>query len=408
MQRHHDQDGAALVMIIGIVAALAILAATLVAVTVNAQTGTSHDRMRAKAVDVAEGSVDATLAKMSDTWPATSTQAMDTTATAALEDTVRGLFPTGGLDGNPDPPAGQAFVKIYVYDNSDTNGDGIDRDDAHYDSDADGVMNVEVQANVGGQRAGIVTQVTASKTTLDVAKTAIYGHGNLTLDGVNQIKSDVGATGSDTTGVNAISTGTFEPDTGSSNALLYGCAPGVTPVQNSPLTLYDMIPEITLDALQQKCFATKAYPYRYYTSAPTSADASYLAGVVVVDPGATGTATVDLKDNQTTPTAPGILIVTRGAVTFTGRGQSYYGMIIVRDPGTNTLAFTLGGGSYVYGMVFVNGAATLNGGGAGGPGLSATDPNLVYDSAVAGLLKSNTIVLKVRVVPNTWRQVMPQ
>lgn len=399
MQRHHGQDGAALVMIIGVTVALAILAATLVAVTVNAQTGTSHDRMRAKAVDVAEGSIDASLSAMSAQWPATSGQAVDTTGPTGLQSIVRGLFPVGGLDGNPNPPAGQDFVRIYIYDNSDTNGDGkIDRLDAPYDSYADGVMNVEVQANVGGQRAGIVTQVTASKTTLDIAKTAIYAKGNLDIGGANSNKNVIGVAGSES-GVTAITNGYFTSG-GNDNALNFGCVPGlVTPVQDPTPTLYDMIPEMTLDVLQQKCFSTKAYPYRYYTS--SAADTGYLGGVVVVDPPAGQYASVDLKNNTTSATAPGILIVTRGSVTYSGSG-TYYGMIIVRDSPAGTDAFTLGGTTYFRGMVFVNGSAQLNGTGTAG------DPNLLYDPAVAALLKSNTVVLKARVVPNTWRQVKPQ
>ena len=284
MKYPRGEQGAALLLVLGVTAALAILAATLVAVTVNAQTGSSHDRMRAKAGDVAEGGIDAALAQMSAGWPATSTQSIDT---AALETSIRGLFETGGLDGNPNPPAGKSFVKVYIYDNSDTNGDGkIDRLDAPYDSYADTVMNVEVQTNVGGSRAGIVTQVTASKTTLDIrANTALYAGSTLTIDGVNKNKSAIGIVPGAPSGTvaDSITSDEYSPN----KAYTYGCGPNITPIENSPLTLDDVIPGPTLDALQQKCFATKKYPYRYYTTADAAVAGTQtpiLGGIVVVTP----------------------------------------------------------------------------------------------------------------------------
>lgn len=401
MQRLHSQRGAVLILVIGVVAALAVLAATLVAVTVNAQSGTSKDRKRAKAVNVAEGSIDAALAQMSAGWPATSAQIIDTTA---LESTVRGLFPTAGLDGNPNPPAGQSFDKIYIYDNYDTNGDGkINRFDAPYDSYADGVMIVEVQANVGGSKAGIVTQVTAAKTTLDIrANTALYSVGQVTMDGVNKNKSAIGIVPGAPAGTKSdvIAHGGFDAD----KSYDYGCGSNVFPYRPpdsiAALTLEDVIPSATLDALQQKCFATKKYPYRYYTSSAEAVAAMQtpvLGGVVVVDPPAGQYAQISIRSNETSSTSPGILIVTRGKVIEIGQNATYYGLIIVRDTPPDGTTFDLGGNASIHGMVFVEGAAKLHG----------TD-NILYDPAVADRLRNQTIVLKARMVPNTWRQVMPQ
>lgn len=397
MHRRNSQEGAALVMIIGVAAALAILAATLVAVTLNAQAGTRDDRMRAKAFTVAEGSVDATLSSLSAGWPATSTQTIDTTALAG---TVRGLYPTGGADGYPDSPGGKAFTNIYIYDNFDTNGDGmIDRHDSAYDQFADGVMNVEVQSSVGSRKAGVVTQVMAAKTTLDFrANTVIYAGDTLTVDGVNKNKSAIGIVAGAPAGTaaDAITSDVYSPN----KAYTYGCGPGVTPIEESPLTLDDIIPGPTLDALQQKCFATKKYPYRYYTSSAAAtavSQAPILGGVVVIDPPPGQYATVDLTDNATSQTSPGILIVTRGKVINIGNKALYYGLIVVRDTPNDGISFDLGGNASIHGMVFVEGAAKLHG-----------DDKLLYDPAIADLLKSQTVVLKVRMVPNTWRQVKPE
>ena len=74
----------------------------------------------------------------------------------------------------------------------------------------------------------------------------------------------------------------------------------------------------------------------------------------------------------------------------------YYGLIVVRDTPADGISFDLGGNASIHGMVFVEGQAKLHG-----------DDKLLFDPAISDLLRNQTVVLKARMVPNTWRQVKP-
>ena len=68
--RRDTQRGATLILLIGVIAALAILAATLVMVTVNAQDRTAADRTKTKAFNAAEAALDKSMYSIGMTWPA--------------------------------------------------------------------------------------------------------------------------------------------------------------------------------------------------------------------------------------------------------------------------------------------------------------------------------------------------
>ena len=66
--RRDTQRGATLILLIGVIAALAILAATLVMVTVNAQDRTAADRTKTKAFNAAEAALDKSMYSIGMTW----------------------------------------------------------------------------------------------------------------------------------------------------------------------------------------------------------------------------------------------------------------------------------------------------------------------------------------------------
>jgi Tfp pilus assembly protein PilX len=70
MQRQRE-SGSALVLVMGVVATLAILAATVVMVTANVQGSTAADRTKTKAFDAAEAALDQSMYRIGMSWPAT-------------------------------------------------------------------------------------------------------------------------------------------------------------------------------------------------------------------------------------------------------------------------------------------------------------------------------------------------
>ncbi|NLG65197.1 MAG: hypothetical protein GX537_06280, partial [Actinobacteria bacterium] len=111
MRRLAHQQGSGLILIIGVVAALAILGATLVVFTNNYQHNTYQDRIRAKTFNVAEAAIDAGMGALSAKWP-TAAGAGPDVSTAALT-AFRSQFTP---EENPDPVV-SAFVNIEYYDN---------------------------------------------------------------------------------------------------------------------------------------------------------------------------------------------------------------------------------------------------------------------------------------------------
>ncbi len=81
-------------------------------VTANAQSGTSSDRVKTKAFNVAEAGIDHALYQLSGVWPASSPQAVSIDGSV-----IRSQFQSAANE-YPDPPSGSGdFVRVWVYDN---------------------------------------------------------------------------------------------------------------------------------------------------------------------------------------------------------------------------------------------------------------------------------------------------
>ena len=112
MTRLRSEHGAGLILIIGVVAALAILATSLVAWTNNTQHNTYTDSTRAKAFNVAESAVDVAMYNMNASWPKSSGTGPNFAATAWTS-AFRSQFSTTDF---PNPKSG-SFVVVDYYDN---------------------------------------------------------------------------------------------------------------------------------------------------------------------------------------------------------------------------------------------------------------------------------------------------
>jgi Tfp pilus assembly protein PilX len=150
MQRQYGDRGAALILLISIVAALAILATALTSATIAQMRATATDRTRKNVQDYAEAALDnaVTYAKQNlTTHPMTSTSTWLTPAELAA------AFPAGTF-----PPG--ATVTYLVYDNC-ANG----RPSVTTDSNGDGMMWIEVTITYKGKTSrmrALVTQKSQS------------------------------------------------------------------------------------------------------------------------------------------------------------------------------------------------------------------------------------------------------
>lgn len=171
MARWRQQDGSGLIMMLGVIATLVILAATLIVVTSSMQHNTKRDRDRAKAFNVAEAGLDSALYSLAGVWPDTSTvlPAVDPTA-------FRGEFDSGEY---PNPKTGQ-FIAVSFYDDLDPVNTSVT-----WDSNGNGIMWIESQAGVGAKQARIRTQVERQSIGVSTLApgVAVYSGGDATMSG---------------------------------------------------------------------------------------------------------------------------------------------------------------------------------------------------------------------------------
>jgi hypothetical protein len=138
-------------MLIGIVAALAIMATTLVVLTINVHHNTYADRMEVKADAVTEAALDVGMSDLSASWPVASGTGptIDTTA-------FRGMFTP---DQFPDPEGGGAFAQYTYFDNPPYSGGYSAANPPAFDMNQDSQMYITAQAGVGPGKARIQSLV---------------------------------------------------------------------------------------------------------------------------------------------------------------------------------------------------------------------------------------------------------
>jgi hypothetical protein len=384
MQRVTRQQGSSLLLIIGVVAALAILFASLVVLTSNVLSNTSRERTRTKAFNVAEAGLDAGLYTLGHNWPGKDTTFTPTVDPAAF----RAQFSTPEFPG---PPSG-SFIDVRFYDNYDTNGDGkIDLNDAPRDvgpgTKGDKLVFVDAQARVGKQVVRIRALAERQTVTLDLPRgVVLYAGGDLLMHGGG---TPVGAEvlPQDATSVTAYINGTLTPH-GSADF-----SSQVTPTQTGVPSLENMFnPEVL--ALLKEIAQDSG---RYYTDAG-AATAALATGQLVYFQ-ATGAQTITANgvyngDGVTFPVGapkpPGVLIVDGGNVTFHGT-PVYYGLVYC------TGAFVDIGNAEIHGMVISASGVTELGG---------SDQVVYNDNCIMNL--DEVVTLAAKVQKDSWRQLPPR
>ena len=427
MRRARGQQGAALIMIIGVVAALAVLASTLVLLTVNAAGNTGRDRGRAQAFNVTEGLIDYSLSQLGKKWPVSAAPTIDKAAFVAQ-------FNTGAAAGNFTISNPSVTVTVTFFDNVDTdvNGDGvIDRfDGVPYDQNGDGLIYMEAQATVNNQKARI--QVEAKKSILDTKirhGIAVATDSNIYS---NNSKGSVGCTPPNGVWGNQqqlliLAGGTIDP-TGPDPQLVQNgtLVPTYYPYPRSA-TDSDPYPRSATDsvlapAILQSLIASAKMGGTWYSDIPAEndkgalpipSDPTTLTGLVVIETLALNQVKLDNNatmnddgqyDQATGQHAPPGIFIVIGPHTFYPNDSSQLGV----SGGIET-----GGTVNFYGLMYtdgdITGAGTMNvigmalaKGSIDLKGARRIDYN---DNVVTNLNK--IVQVGAQVVPDTWRQIQP-
>jgi hypothetical protein len=394
MRRPNDQRGSALVMVVGLSAALAILVVSLVTLTANVQSNTARDRTETKAFNVAEAALDTGLSMLGHGWPEPGDPAMIFSADDAAA--FRAQFPVGEF---PSPATG-AFVDIIFYDDNDFDGDGLP--DApldktvHYDADDNGRMYIEAQAAVGDRQSRIMAL--AERVFFDTnlpRGVAVATDGDIDANN-HKLPVMVHYAAPDQPTIVAKAGGTIAAD---------ACQPSVTPQPGQTLPLVDSLlaPEVVSGLIDIAKMTDKFYPRPGGPSLPQTHED--WEGLVVIQTTAEIHIPQDfvpyngdgVGDNK----PPGMLLVvgpqatdptssvTSGGFQFIGNSQ-YYGVLYTDGDYAGV------GTSDVYGMVLAYGTVDLKG-----------DRTVRYDDRVIMNI-DRMILLNAKIVDDTWREISPE
>lgn len=378
MTKLRNQNGATLVLIIGVIAALAILAAAMVALTVNVQHNTATHRTQSKAFNVAEAGLDAGQAALWANWPA------DAAAGAAVSidpATFKARFDSSEF---PDPATGQ-FIDVAFYDDDgDTVNPGMNAA-YNYDANGNGYMWVVSQGATGARAAQV--QAMVKKVTFDMLikeGVALFTEGLLQTKGTGN-QPVVGVDPPATT-ASVYAGGGWS---GNGNTEMEA---GISLNPDTTTTLQDVFPDDTLGYLIDA--AAGATPSKYYETQADIPTAAWSTEprIIVIDHG--GANAKDIPDTDGGSTVwteddPGILIILDGDLDQTGQKKTIYGIVYVVN------GVLLRGNAEIHGMCVAVGSADMRGTRA-----------INYNANVLANI-NRPRVLSVKLVPNTWREIDP-
>ena len=391
MRRTSNERGSTLIMLIGVIAALAIMAASLVALVMNVSANTGHQRTQVKAFDIAEAGLDNGLYVLGKSWPNLSTS----TAPAIDETQFLSQF---AADEFPQPTNGQKLVDVHFYDNAPYSFPYSAYDRPHFDANVDKMMWIDATATVGNRSVRVRALAQQQNAKLNLPFVVIYAGGGIWMHGGG---TPVG-----------VVPGGLPPDSSTVTAY-YGEKDGVPYLEGSGSADFsaqviprptvrdakgkvvpsadDLISPDMLALLKQTAINTG----RYFTDVNAAENALgtgplvYLktTGDVKITANGTFNGNGYNAPSASNPKPPGILIVDGGGVTFDGT-PTFYGLVYC------TSGFVDVGHAHIIGMVIsASGVSELGG-----------SDQVLYDEHVRSSL-DNVITLSARVVPGTWRQL---
>ena len=393
MVRQSGQRGFALVMVIAVVSILAVLATTLVAVTVNAMHGTARDREQTQAFNLAEAALNKAMNVLATQWPSTSGSLPQVDPTAFWTQ----FASSSPISGQFAAPAAGGRVSVQFYDNGTP---PIDKS-VNWDKNGDRLMWVEAQGNVGQRSARIRAEVYLPPATLGLfASQAIWTPGTAYISGSSAVSASVLATGTTLATIFCSNpTTAVQNGSGTSSQINVDTSAGKTGGLSPDVLGY-------LKDLAQSSGS-------YYTDTKWIGQDTDLEGVIYIDaPGQTVAMPSELKTNHTgdgvntvDPTNPGkidqpsLLIVNAAQLNWQS-SATFYGLVYC----SGTMNFQ--GGPQINGMVVSDSTSPSEKNGEQAVSISG-DYALTYNDTVRQNLNT-AFPLNIKIVGNTWQEIQPQ
>lgn len=371
--------GNVLIVFLGVMAALSILAISMVTLLSNAQHLTSREKSRVTAFAVAEAAIDVSMHALADEWPGSADLAWgDGGFLARAPQFARQFGVSEGLTGD-------RSVHVLLLDDQDAS----DLSTAeHWDANGNGYIWVDAQARVRGVSSRIRAMVQADFYEFGMAKGIVVYAGGV-LDGTSrdEKKPVIGAQDVTVGGTQPVSIAVWGGITDPAVAWPY--------VDQDPAykpTREELLSDETIEDL--KLIAQREGGY--YTSPPTSG-ADYTGLCVIEVPGGTVVSLPQDGDptrpgNQPFNSAehPGVLLVLGGGELKVSGDVQYYGVIY----SSGRLSFS-SGNPVIYGMVVAERDLTVAG-----------SPQIIYREDCMMRLDTQ-FQTNTQLVPNYWRELRP-
>jgi hypothetical protein len=384
MNRRQSERGATLVLVVGVIAALSILASALVMLGLNVMHNTSAQTQEVKAFNVAEAGLDTGQQTLWASWPGPGA-----TEPTVDEDAFLALFP-----GSAFPlPASGSFIDVQFFDDDGTSlpSPGVNRD-VHVDENDNGIMWIESRGATGSGSAQVMACVQKVARDLQIRDgVAIFSEGELEIKGTGN--QPVVSLDPPATAAQVLAGGDIDFN-GNSDV-----ESGVGLEEYTETTLQDVFPsEILLDIIQSgKLFANWGAYVSWKNAHPGVEPFATDPRIIIIENGdvdAKNLPDTDVEPATGQPTVwseedPGILIVLDGSFNQTGQKKTIYGIVYVVN------GLILGGNAEIHGMVVAKGWGNLHGTRA-----------VAYNQNVIDNLQ-RPLTLTVKLVPNTWRELNP-
>ena len=389
MKTSNRDSGSALILIIGVIAALAILAAMTVTLLGNVMANTSRDRAQKTSFSVSEAAIDAAIAQLSDAWP-TADATFDSTY---LQPYLDGLSAAGYA--TPPPPV--------VHFNDDSGAGGSLGTDA-WDKNGDLRIWVEAAATTGKRTSRVrvlVERVMVNLGLLD--NVAVWTPGWFNSQSGTSLASD--AVSFEILGPGAtraiVEYNTLASD---SKPLDLSTVWPISPATDANLLISpELLGYFRAEAERVKT----AGEAKLYTSLPNGTN---FTGLVYLDSGAAsdsrqlssqnvnlfsgGGAAVLNGDGVGSNAKPGVLIVDATELQLVGNGD-YYGLIYCSG------AIRIPSGLHIHGMVL---AGAINVPAGTNAVTLLGSQSVIYNNNVRANL-DNQYSISVHMVANTWREL---
>jgi hypothetical protein len=392
VNRYANERGSGLVLIIGVVAALAIMATTAVTLMANVQHNTSSETTRTKAFNVTEAALDVGMYQLNNTFPANSPSegfVWGTTAQSAFS----AQFTSVVADGKPQYR--NVTSAVTYYDNPPYTSPYSASSPPLFDANKDNKLYLVAQAGVMSQKARVqaLVQRTFANMGLPTGVALFTGADLYSNGGGNNPKIVIdpgqGPQGSEPKCEIRV-VGTIDDTTVYDQSQYSAAKTGAAAGSADDIVSPTLIESLTALAKTHGRYFSGANAIASAENSPANgqwSDGGCTGLTVISSPYGT---TLSLKDDYNSQDRPGILLLLGGANFDFGGGGNFWGVMYTEG------TVDKGHGNFIiHGMLVAKDTTDMRG-----------TVNIAYNRACIVNLNAR-FPSNVRIVPNTWRELKP-